>query len=41
MVPMAHSDGRREPRMLTTDISLRVDPAYGKISRKFKDDKRL
>ncbi|MGP9724102.1 catalase/peroxidase HPI [Corynebacterium sp. AOP40-9SA-29] len=38
MVPMAHSEGRREPRMLTTDISLRVDPAYEKISRKFKDD---
>ncbi|MDN6258429.1 MAG: catalase/peroxidase HPI [Corynebacterium sp.] len=38
MVPMAHSDGRREPRMLTTDIALRVDPAYEKVSRKFKDD---
>ncbi|MGV0868868.1 catalase/peroxidase HPI [Corynebacterium kalidii] len=38
MVPMAHSAGRREPRMLTTDISLRVDPAYEKISRKFKDN---
>ena len=38
MVPMAHSEGRREPRMLTTDISLRVDPAYEKIARKFKDD---
>jgi catalase-peroxidase len=38
MVPMAHSAGRREPRMLTTDISLRVDPDYEKIARKFKDD---
>lgn len=38
MVPMAHSAGRREPRMLTTDISLRVDPSYEKISRRFKDD---
>ncbi|MGO3026978.1 catalase/peroxidase HPI, partial [Corynebacterium variabile] len=38
MVPMAHSAGRREPRMLTTDISLRVDPTYEKIARKFKDD---
>jgi catalase-peroxidase len=38
MVPMAQGSGRREPRMLTTDISLRVDPAYEKISRKFKDD---
>lgn len=38
MVPMAHSAGRREPRMLTTDISLRTDPAYERISRRFKDD---
>ncbi|WP_297004311.1 catalase/peroxidase HPI [uncultured Corynebacterium sp.] len=38
MVPLAHSDGRREPRMLTTDITLRVDPAYERISRRFKDD---
>ncbi|GAA2095054.1 MULTISPECIES: catalase/peroxidase HPI [Brevibacterium] len=38
MVPMAHSESRREPRMLTTDISLRVDPAYEKIARRFKDD---
>lgn len=40
MVPMAHSNARREPRMLTTDISLRVDPIYEKISRKFKDDQQ-
>ncbi|RZF62674.1 catalase/peroxidase HPI [Sphingobacterium corticibacterium] len=40
MVPMAHSEGRREPRMLTTDISLRVDPIYEKISRRFKDDQQ-
>src|SRR5690606_38692029 len=40
MVPMAHSEGRREPRMLTTDISLRVDPIYAEISRKFKDDQK-
>ncbi len=38
MVPLAHSDGRREPRMLTSDLALRVDPEYDKISRKFKDD---
>lgn len=38
MVPMAHSDAFREPRMLTTDVALRVDPEYEKISRKFKDD---
>ncbi|WP_460468366.1 catalase/peroxidase HPI [Calidifontibacter terrae] len=38
MVPLAHSDGRREPRMLTSDIALRTDPAYDAISRRFKDD---
>ena len=38
MVPMAHSSGRREPRMLTSDLALRMDPAYDKISRKFTDD---
>ncbi|MFP3397061.1 catalase/peroxidase HPI [Brevibacterium sp. H602] len=38
MVPMAQGDQRREPRMLTTDLSLRVDPVYEKISRRFKDD---
>lgn len=40
MVPMAHSEARREPRMLTTDISLRVDPIYGAISRRFRDDQQ-
>jgi len=36
LVPMAHdSSKRREPRMLTTDIALRTDPAYEKISRRF------
>ncbi|HEY0247391.1 MAG TPA: catalase/peroxidase HPI [Gryllotalpicola sp.] len=38
MVPLAHSDGRREPRMLTSDLALRVDPEYERISRRFKDD---
>lgn len=38
MVPLAHSDGHREPRMLTSDIALRTDPIYEKISRRFKDD---
>ncbi|WES66163.1 catalase/peroxidase HPI [Microbacter sp. GSS18] len=38
MVPMAHSEGRREPRMLTTDLSLRFDPEYEKISRRFAED---
>ncbi len=40
MVPMAQGEGRREPRMLTTDLALRFDPAYEKISRRFKDDQR-
>ena len=40
MVPMAQGDGRREPRMLTTDLSLRFDPVYGEISRRFKDDQK-
>jgi len=38
MVPEAHGDGRREPRMLTSDLALRFDPVYGKISRRFLDD---
>lgn len=37
MVPMAHSAGRREPRMLTSDIALRVDPEYGKITKRFAE----
>ncbi|WP_017460935.1 catalase/peroxidase HPI [Dyella ginsengisoli] len=35
--PSADSPKRR-PTMLTTDLSLRFDPAYEKISRKFRDD---
>jgi catalase-peroxidase len=39
MVPGAHpGDPRREPRMLTSDIALRVDPEYEKISRRFLDN---
>jgi catalase-peroxidase len=35
-VPDAHdSSKRRAPNMLTTDLSLRFDPAYEKISRRF------
>uniref|UniRef100_UPI002627A76F catalase/peroxidase HPI n=1 Tax=Oleiagrimonas sp. TaxID=2010330 RepID=UPI002627A76F len=29
---------KRKPTMLTTDLSLRFDPAYEKISRRFRDD---
>ncbi|OWQ91887.1 catalase/peroxidase HPI [Roseateles aquatilis] len=35
-IPDAHDPSRRRaPTMLTTDLSLRVDPAYEKISRRF------
>ena len=35
-VPDAHDSARRHaPTMLTTDLSLRLDPAYEKISRRF------
>src|SRR6185312_6810770 len=34
--PDAHDPSRRHaPMMLTTDLALRVDPAYEKISRRF------
>ncbi|MGN6611595.1 MAG: catalase/peroxidase HPI [Angustibacter sp.] len=39
MVPMAHdSSKRREPRMLTSDLALRFDPAYEKVSRRFLEN---
>ncbi len=39
MVPLAHDAAqRREPRMLTSDLALRVDPEYDKISRRFATD---
>jgi len=39
MVPDAHdSSRRREPRMLTSDLALRLDPAYEKISRRFLEN---
>ncbi len=38
LVPRAHGEGKQEPRMLTSDLALRMDPAYDKISRRFKDD---
>ncbi|MCD6638873.1 MAG: catalase/peroxidase HPI [Nocardioides sp.] len=39
MVPGAHEgDPRREPRMLTSDLALRFDPDYDKISRRFKEN---
>jgi catalase-peroxidase len=39
MVPLAHDPSKREePRMLTTDLALRFDPEYEKISRRFAED---
>ena len=39
MVPEAHDPSeRREPRMLTTDLALRFDPEYGKISKRFHEN---
>lgn len=38
VIPDAQGGPNRKPTMLTTDLSLRVDPAYEKISRRFKDD---
>ncbi|WP_181785897.1 catalase/peroxidase HPI [Streptomyces phytophilus] len=38
-VPDAHDPSRRHaPTMLTTDLSLRADPSYEQISRRFKDN---
>lgn len=34
-VPFAHSDKKQKPAMLTTDLSLRFDPDYEKIARRF------
>ena len=40
-VPDAHVKGRyHAPIMLTTDLSLRFDPVYEKISRRFRDNPR-
>jgi len=37
-VPDAHNPAKRiAPNMLTTDLALRLDPAYEKISRRFMD----
>ena len=38
-VPMAHDPSKRiAPAMLTTDLALRFDPAYEKISRRFHEN---
>jgi len=38
LVPEADGNGKREPRMLTSDLALRFDPEMGEISQRFKDD---
>jgi catalase-peroxidase len=39
LVPDAHDPSKRHaPMMLTTDLALRVDPAYEKISRRFLEN---
>jgi len=39
MIPDAHDPSRKHPPMMTTaDLSLRMDPAYEKISRRFHKD---
>src|SRR4030088_1055624 len=38
-IPDAHDSAKRHgPAMLTTDLSLRLDPAYEKISRRFYEN---
>jgi catalase-peroxidase len=39
VIPDAHDPSKkRKPTMLTTDLSLRVDPAYEKVSRRFLEN---
>ncbi|MCO5169491.1 MAG: catalase/peroxidase HPI [Planctomycetes bacterium] len=39
VIPDAHVPGKlHKPTMLTTDLTLRFDPEFGKISRRFLDD---
>ena len=39
VIPDAHIPGKKnKPTMLTTDLTLRFDPEFGKISRRFLDD---
>ena len=38
LAPAAHDEGPVHTMMLTTDLSLRVDPAYEKISRRFHEN---
>lgn len=39
IIPLAHDATKKQkPRMLTTDLSLRFDPEYLKISQRFRDN---
>ncbi|MEO0475936.1 MAG: peroxidase family protein, partial [Planctomycetota bacterium] len=39
LIPDAHEEGvTHKPMMFTTDLSLRMDPAYEKVSRRFAED---
>ena len=39
IIPDAHIPGKfHKPTMLTTDLTMRFDPEFGKISKKFHDD---
>jgi catalase-peroxidase len=39
IIPDAHVPGKfHKPTMLTTDLTLRFDPGFAKISKKFRDD---
>jgi len=38
VIPDAHGGPNKKPTMLTTDLSLRQDPAYEKISRRFLEN---
>ncbi|MET7568389.1 catalase/peroxidase HPI [Streptomyces sp. NPDC005492] len=38
IIPDAHSDSKKLPTMLTTDLALRFDPIYGEISKRFHEN---
>ena len=38
VIPDAHGGPHKKPTMLTTDLALRMDPAYEKISRRFLEN---
>ena len=37
-IPHAHGPGKRVPTMLTSDLALRFDPEYAKISKRFHEN---